>query len=899
MATNQSVKMNFVSILRAAFQSWSLRYSLLGVASFLLAHALISGAQTGAREPESGGRRAALPPPAKTQVDFARDIAPILTEKCQFCHGPEQQLSGLRLDNRADALKGGYSGAVIKPGDSGNSKLIHLVAGVKPGLIMPMTGDPLTTEQVGLLRAWIDQGAKWPEAAAQPAVIETASRSQLQSSHWAFVSPKRSQPPKVHKRQWVRNPIDTFVLAKLEAEGVAPSPQADRNTLIRRLSLDLTGLPPTPREVAQFLADDRPDAYESLVDRLLDSPHYGEKWARQWLDLAHYADSDGYWDDLPRPYAWVWRDWVIEALNCNMPFDEFTIEQLAGDLLPQSTLDQKIATGFLRNTLTNREGGVNKEEFRVEQVVDRASTVGTVWLGLTLGCARCHDHKYDPISQKDFYRFFAYFNPLVEENVENPQPGEMGTYLRRKPEYDEKRKALLAEYKVADHQPEWEKMTLDAVTNPNPEFRWRHQWILLTFQLDHGTDIIKIPPDKRTQKEQDRLTDHFVRWYYPSITKEKLKELRFEELGKKLQSLEEEYPELTEAQTMAESVTPPKSHVLIRGDFKNPGVEVEPGPPAILIGAKPGGYPSRLDLARWLVSPGNPLTARVTVNRLWQELFGRGLVVTSEDFGTRAGPPSHPELLDWLAVEFLESGWNVKRMIKLIVASAAYRQSSNVSPELLSRDPDNRILARQARLRLPAELVRDSALASSGLLDTAVGGKSIRPPMPKGGYSKTNLQQWKDSEGPERYRRGLYIWFQRTSPYPQLMTFDAPDSLESCTRRERSTTPLQALNLLNDPVFFEAAQGLAARILRESPDNFEGRLNKAFELCLARKPHPAEVERLSRYYRDQERILSEEAGSVENVFPAKSIEGVDAREAAAWVGLSSVLLNLDEFISRR
>jgi hypothetical protein len=636
------------------------------------------------------------------------------------------------------------------------------------------------------------------------------------------------------------------------------------------------------------------------VDRLLDSPHYGEKWARQWLDLAHYADSDGYWDDLPRPYAWRWRQWVIEALNRNMPFDQFTIEQLAGDLLPNSTLDQKIATGFLRNTLTNREGGVNKEEFRVEQVVDRASTVGTVWLGLTLGCARCHDHKYDPISQKDFYQFFAFFDPLIEVNLEAPLPGEIGTYLRRKADYNQKRQAILAEYKILQLLPEWEQKTLDAETNAQAEFRWRHQWILLTFQLDNGTEFLKLGPARRTQKQQDRLINHFVKWYSYAISKERAKELKLEEVAEKLQKLAEEYPELTEVQTVSENQKTVSTHLLIRGDYRQPGIQVRPALPAVLNALPASAAFSRLDMARWLVSPQNPLTARVTVNRIWQELFGRGLVTTSEDFGTRAGLPSHPELLDWLAVEFMEGHWNVKQMIKLLVESATYRQSSKVRKDLVAADPDNKLLARQIHLRLPAELVRDAALAAGGLLNTAVGGASIRPAMPKGGYIKTNLKQWKESEGAERYRRGLYIWYQRTSPYPQLMNFDAPDSLQSCTRRERSTTPLQALNLLNDAVFVETAQGLAARILRESSgQTLANRLNYAFRVCLARQPRASEVDRLSRYYLQQKQLLAADAGTRENLFPAIGVEGVDADEAAIWVGIGSILLNLDEFITRR
>ena len=678
------------------------------------------------------------------------------------------------------------------------------------------------------------------------------------------------------------------MLARLEAEGIAPSPEADRATLIRRVSLDLIGLPPTPEEVTEFLNDSRPDAYERLVDRLLASPHYGEKWARQCLDLARYADSDGYARDLVRPYAWRWRDWVIEALNDNMPFDQFTIEQFAGDLLPNATLEQRIATGFNRNTLTNREGGINTEEFRVEQVVDRTSTLGTVWLGLTLGCARCHDHKYDPISQREFYQLYAFFNSAVEVNLEAPLPGEIGPYLLRRPEYEKKRQALLDEYKIPQLQAIWEKRTLEAAANPgvDPEGDW--QWDILGIMTDGAQAILKTEPSKRTPKQHQILTDHFIRWN------------NFKELQKRMEKLAEEYPGLTEAQTLAENPNPPKTHVLIRGDFRQPGIDVQPGTPAVLHPLPPDPRPSRLTLARWVVSKDNPLTARVWVNRAWQEFFGRGLVETSEDFGTRSQPPSHPELLDWLANEFMASGWNMKRMHKLIVESATYRQSSKARPDLQARDPYNKLLARQVRLRLTAELIRDNALAVSGLLGPEIGGKSIEPPLPAGFFDFGFIvgPRWTESQGPERYRRGLYIKFLRTTPYPQLLNFDAPDRFLSCTRRERSTTPLQALNLLNDPVFVEAAQALAVRLLRQRFESVEDRLSFAFRLCLGRDPKPQERQRLVEYYEEQKTILEKQPELADQLFPAKQLEGVDHREAAIWVGVSRLLLNLDEFISR-
>ena len=827
-----------------------------------------------------------LAPAANIQVDFTRDIEPLLKDKCLSCHGPEQQLSGLRLDSRNATLAGGNSGAVIKPGNSADSRLIQLVAGLNKDMRMPMTGDPLTPEQVGLLRAWIDQGLAWPEPgeSSKPNSVLTIQRSKIK--HWAFVPPQRPKLPRVKNATWVRNPVDSFVLARLEKEGIQPSVEADRETLIRRLSLDLIGLPPTPEEVTEFLADQQANAYERVVDRLLDSPHYGEKWARSWLDLARYADSDGYEEDRIRHNAWRWRHWVIEAINRNMPYDEFTIEQIAGDLLPNPTLDQRVATGFNRNTLTNREGGVNREEFRTEQVVDRTATIGTVWLGLTLGCARCHDHKYDPISQKEFYQLYAFFNTATEVNFEAPLPVERGPFLLKQPEYEKKRATLLEEFKVAELQVEWEKKLRDAFAHPGVDLGSDYQLNLLQVKTDGGEEILMLDPEKRTPKQKRILTDQFIR------------SSRFNELNSRLNALAEEYPALTEAPGIAENPHPPRTHVLIRGNFLQPGIEVQPGTPTILPSLPPNQKLSRLTLARWLVSSDNPLTARVTMNRTWQEFFGRGLVDPPQDFGLRSSPPTHPELLDWLATEFISRGWDVKKMHKLLVMSATYRQSSNTRKDLDARDPDNKLLARQTRLRLPAELVRDVALAASGLLNPAIGGRSVRPPQPAGAAGMPPLTKWKESEGPDRYRRGLYIVFQRRYPYPQLVTFDAPDSLNSCPRRDRSTTPLQALTLLNDPVFFEAAQALAVRLLQEKKGEAEERIDYAYHLCLARSPRADEKERLMEYLHDRKKMLEQKPESIEKIFPAKSLEGIDPAEGALWIGISRVLLNLEEFITR-
>ena len=759
-----------------------------------------------------------------------------------------------------------------------------------------MGGERLTLEQVGLLRAWIDQGAEWPEQG-----VSAKELPEVRSKHWAFLPPQRPPLPEVRNQPWVRNPIDAFVLAKLEAEGIEPSEEANRVTLIRRISFDLAGLPPTPEEVAQFLADQRPGAYERLVERLLASPQYGEKWARQWLDLAHYADSDGYSSDYMRPHAWQWRDWVIQSLNRNMPFDEFTVEQIAGDLLPNATLQQKIATGFLRNTLTNKEGGNSLEEDRVKQVVDRTSTVGTVWLGMTFGCAVCHDHKYDPIAQKEFYQLYAFFNTAIEQNIEAPRPWELGAYLQRRAEYDKKRKALLGEYKIPELQPDWERKTLAAGANPGLDASYDIAWDLLEIiLLPDGQEILRLDPDSRTPKQRDRLTHHFIEYSSNEFGAKKYKELKFRELRTKSDGLKEEYPGLSEAQILVENPDPPKTHILIRGDYKNPGVEVRPGTPAVMNPLPQEANPSRLDLARWLATKNNPLTARVWVNRAWQELFGRGLVETSGDFGARGEQPTHPELLDWLATKFMGNGWNMKGMHRLMVESATYRQSAKVRDDLRERDAYNNLLARQVRLRLPAESVRDAALTASGLLNQTIGGKSARPPMPPG-VMELNFGgkgKWKESTGADRYRRGLYTTFVRTTPYPQLVNFDAPDSLESCTRRERSITPLQALNLLNDPVFVEAAQVMAVRILREQRGNWNDRLTYAFRLSLGREPRPLEKRRMVSYYKQQMGILEKKRELADSLFPAIELEGIDPVEAAAWFGVCRLLLNLDEFITR-
>ncbi|MBK7929830.1 MAG: PSD1 domain-containing protein [Bryobacterales bacterium] len=821
--------------------------------------------------------------------DFEREVQPVFRKRCSGCHGASKQTNGLRLDDRDAAMKGGYAGAVIVPGKSAESALMHRVLGQKGLMAMP-PGKRLDEAEVAVLRSWIDAGAKWPDALAKP---KAGGR---RSDHWSFQTVKRPALPEVKNTQWARNAVDRFVLARLEKEGIQPSPEADKATLLRRVTLDLTGLPPTAEEMRAFLADQRADAYERVVERLLASPHYAERWARAWLDTARYADSDGYEKDWGRPYAWRYRQWVIEAFDRDMPFDEFTRLQLAGDLVANANAETRVATGFHRMTLTNREGGVDSEQFRFEATLDRALTTGSVWLGLTMGCAQCHDHKYDPITQKDTYQMFAFFDNASEVDIDAPMAGELGPYLAKKDEYRAKRDALLKEYNVAGQMAAWEKEMLYTSAHPGERTDWDLAWDCL-LKLTEGGDgerVMRMPAAKRTQRDWDVLTDHFIRNYHFAVGSKKWKELKLDELDKKLRALYAEYPQLTQAMTLAELDAPRQVHLRIRGDYKANGIAVEPGTPGFLPEMKAGGRASRLDLANWLVSEENPLTARVTVNRVWQEYFGTGIVKTAEDFGTQGDAPSHAELLDYLASEFRGGGWKWKPLHRLIVTSATYRQASHTRQDLEEKDPNNRLLARQSRLRLPAESVRDAALFAAGLIDLRVGGPSVKPPQPKGvseiSYGFGWGGQWVDAKGADRYRRGLYIHFQRTTPYPLLMNFDAPKGSVTACRRLRSNTPLQALNLLNDPVFLEAAQALGWQVAR-GVGSFEERLERAYVTALGRKPGTKEAARLRAYWDQQKAIFDREPQSMK-ALRAESVE------EAAWIGVASVLLNLDEFITR-
>ena len=834
---------------------------------------------------------AAQPP----EVDFARDVAPVLKRNCQGCHGAGMQQSGFRLDDGAAALKGGYSGAAILPGHADTSPLVMRVSGAKGVPVMPPAGRRLTAAEIGILRSWIDQGARFPAATI-------AAKVNAKSKHWAFEPIVTPPVPAVQKAAWVRSPIDAFILAKLESKKIVPAPDADRRILLRRVSLDLTGLPPTAAEVTTFESDQRTDAYERQVDRLLAAPQFGEKWARSWLDQARYADSDGYEKDWVRPYAFRWRDWVINAINQDLPFNQFIIEQIAGDLLPNATVEQRVATGFARNTLTNREGGIDDAQFRFEATLDRANTVSTVFLGLSMGCAQCHDHKYDPISQRDYYSLFAFFDNAEELDLDAPRPGEMGPYLKGHAAYQAKREALLKRYNVAELQTAWEKDILYTIAHPGERTDWDLAWDCVNKLTEggNGGKIVRIPAAERTPRERDILTDHFVKNYAFAVGGKKYKELKFDVATKELAKLKIEYPQLTQAMTLIDSAQPQPSFLRVRGDYKTNGIEVQPATPAVLP-ALPSrsARATRLDLANWLVAPENPLTAKVAVNRIWQDLFGLGLVKTTDDFGTRADVPEYPALLTWLADDFRRQGWSRKALLRQIVLSSVYRQSSKARPELNEIDPENQLLARQVRLRLSAEQIRDSALAASGLLAKTIGGPSIRPPMPAGvmemSYASRGWgEAWKESEGEDRYRRGLYIQFLRTSPYPQLMTFDAPKATMTQCKRDRSNTPLQALNLLNDPVFVEAAQALAVSIVAQPS---EGRLEWAYRRALGRAPSAREAERLASYFTQQQRLLADDTKALAALAPYVP-PGATRLDTATWTGMASVILNLEEFITR-
>ncbi len=741
-----------------------------------------------------------LPVFAQTGAEsFETTVLPTLRTQCWACHSDKNLTSGLSLQSRDMITRGGNRGTDPK---------VILEAIKQTGDLKMPPGKKLTDVQIAAIEKWIIDGMP------MPAAMLKAKRTG--ADHWAFQPPKKAALPTVVQTDWIKTPLDRFVLARLEAVKLKPSAEADRATLLRRVSLDLTGLPPTPAELTDFLNDAKPAAYERVVDRLLASQHYGERWGRRWLDIARYADSDGYTIDAPRD-IWKYRDWVITAINKDMPFDQFTIEQIAGDLLPNATTDQLIATGMHRNTPSNFEGGIDFEQYRVEAVVDRVATTGAAYLGLTMGCARCHDHKFDPISQREFYQMYAFFNNVAEVDKEADRKNfnapflELGTprEIVRKQAYESQLKALQEE--LANYQ--------------------------------------KTATDKNDPGAKERLdTIRLIR-------------------GKT--------PKVPTTMVMKELPEPRPAYIQLGGDFLRKGAPVSPGVLAVMNPLEGvNGRATRLDFARWLVDKKNPLTARVTANRIWQNYFGKGIIDTENDFGTQGDKPTHPELLDWLAVQFMEDGWSQKALHRHIVTSAVYRQDSTYRADAAKVDPENRLLARQNRVRLEAEIIRDASLVASGLFAPKVGGPSVYPPQPEGVYQVTQVRrEWKTSTGEDRYRRGMYTFFQRSAPHPSLVVFDAPDASVTCTRRTRSNTPLQALTQLNDTGSTEWAAALAKRTAGETTD--PARIKAAYQLALARDPRIDEAERMLRFVKTQKD------------------SGRDP-----WQAMSRVLLNLDEFLTR-
>ncbi|MDG3003367.1 PSD1 and planctomycete cytochrome C domain-containing protein [Paludisphaera mucosa] len=1003
--------------------------------------------------------------PATKTVGFNRDVRAILSDKCFQCHGPDesQRKGKLRLDTFQFATAPASSGdPAIIPGDADKSELIRRATTDDPEERMPpaKTGKPLTADETQTLQKWISEGAEY-------------------EGHWAFIPPARPESPQVSRPGWVRNPIDAWILKRLDGEGLAPSPEADKVTLLRRLSLDLIGLPPTIAEVDAFLADDRADAYDRLVDRLLDSPHYGERWGRVWLDAARYADSDGYEKDKPR-IVHFYRDWVVQALNRDLPYDRFIVEQLAGDLLPNPDQDQLVATGFLRNSMINEEGGVDPEQFRVEAMFDRMDAVGKAVLGLTIQCAQCHTHKYDPIKQTDYYRMLAFLNNVDESAVAVYTPEErkkrdeivatvaqVEDDLRKShPDWAERMRSW--EDSVRDPGPKWSVVRTDVDANngtgqkhtlledgsilasgyaptihtdgftalkpvpavaavqlellndpslplsgpgrstkgllaltefhveaapadrPNerkeiaivratadvapPEavldpifddksgkkrvtgpiaFAFDRKvetaWgidvgqgrrnvprkavfvldkpvafpagVILTFRLaqQHGgwnsddnqnnnlgrfrfsvteaadaqadptpapvREILAIVPEKRTPEQTAAVFRHF-RTTVPE----------WKEANDRIEALWKQHPEGSSQLVLRDR--PRETHRLERGDFLKPAEVVQPGMPTFLNPPPSDASPSRLTFAEWLVDRKAPTTARSIVNRIWQAYFGTGLTSTSEDLGSQCDPPSHPELLDWLAVEFMDRGWSLKQLHRLIVESNAYRQTSRSTPELTAKDPYNRLLARGARVRADAEVVRDVVLAAGGLLDPTIGGPSVNPPAPAFLFlppASYGPKPWPEATGQAKYRRALYTFRYRSIPYPILQAFDAPNGDFACVRRTRSNTPLQALAMLNEPVSLDAARSLAALTLKEGGANDAERLAYAFRRCLSRKPTEQEVQVLTDLlHRQAARFAS---GAID---PAKlsGAGGGSPAEHASWTVVARVLLNLDETITK-
>jgi hypothetical protein len=764
---------------------------------------------------------ASAQPVAPAKIDFNRDVRPILSNNCFQCHGPDEKTRKAKL--RLDTKEGAHA-AVVVPGKPEASELVKRLTIDDPDAAMPpaKSGKKLNPREVDILKQWIKEGANY-------------------SAHWAYVKPVRPLVPALSDSKaiaWVKTPVDAFIVDRLMKEKLSPAPEADRYALARRVALDLTGLPPTVEEVAAFIADKGPNAYETFVDKMLAKPAFGEHWARMWLDLARYADSAGYADD-PQRTIWKYRDYVIQSFNANKPFDQFTIEQLAGDMLPNPTTEQLVATAFHRNTMTNSEGGTNDEEFRNVAVVDRVNTTFMVWMGTSMACAQCHTHKYDPITQKEFFGSFAFFNNTADadRNDESPTlPFWTEELLKKKTDLEKQVAGLEAEMKA-----------------PGP------------FELKPVRDKLAV-----LKKELAAVK--------PLTTVPIMKELT----GKDRR----------------------KTRLQFRGNFLDLGDEVTEGTPAAFHAFPKDAPKTRLEFAKWLMSAENPLTARVIANRFWEQIFGTGIVRTSEEFGIQGELPSHPELLDWLATELIAQKWDTKKFLKLLVMSAAYRQSAKVTPELFERDPENRLLARGPRVRLAAEMVRDQALTAAGLLSPKMLGPSVRPQQPNLGVSAAfgGSIDWQTSTGEDKYRRGVYTQWRRSNPYPSMSTFDAPNRDTCVVRRARTNTPLQALVTMNDPVYVEAAQGLARRLIEKGGKTPAEKAAFAFQACLVRAPSEAEVKVLVKLYDEAKARFAKDTPKATQ-FATNPLgplpKGVDASEAAAWTVVANVIMNLDEMLMKR
>jgi mono/diheme cytochrome c family protein len=802
-------------------------------------------------------------------VDYSREVQPILTANCYACHGPDagQRKAKLRLDQRDSTIK-----KAIKPGDASHSPLIRRISSGDPDEMMPPPDskkDRLTPAQIDVLRRWIDEGAKF-------------------DLHWSYVKPVRPALPTVKNKAWVRNAVDAFVVAGQEARGLAPAPEADCITLIRRLSFDLTGLPPAPEEVDAFVNDKSPDAYEKLVDRLLASKHYGERMAMYWLDAVRYADTGGYHSDNHRD-VWLFRDYVLTAFNTNKRFDQFTLEQLAGDLLPNPTTEQRIASGYNRMLQTTEEGGAQPKEYTAKYAADRVRNASTVWMASTMGCCECHNHKFDPFTTKDFYSFSAFFADIKEKAVGRQDqtpilPPEAEARVKLFDEQLARLRSTLAKSSAELDllQAEWEKKARAEGGKGMPK---------------PVADALAVDPAKRAPQQKQAIANH-----YRSIAPE------LEAIRKAIAEVQKQRDTLLKGAptTLVTTSIPPRVvRVLPRGNWLDDSGEiVEPAVPRFLAALDTKGKrASRLELAKWIVSPDNPLTARVFVNRLWKICFGQGIVKSVDDFGIQGSLPSHPQLLDWLAVEFVEKGWDVKCLLKLLMMSNAYRQSSAAAKGVREKDPTNIWLARQGRFRLDAEMVRDNALAVSGLLSRKIGGPSVKPYQPAGYWSFLNFpkREWQADKGESVYRRGLYTYWCRTFLHPSLLAFDAPTREECTVERPRSSTPLQALVLLNDPIYVEAARVFAERILKDGGSDMAARLNWAYRRALSRGVKPAEAKLLTELYQKHlAEFRADKAGAQKavSVGQAPLPKDVDTAELAAWTSVARTILNLHEMIMR-